>query len=465
MNDFEEDSEEFNSLIKNIEQKLKNKDSFYLDVEEIGEVVNYYLEKGMTKKALAVLKIGLNLHPISADIKLHLAQVYTAQGDYKNALRFVEESEEIEPHNLEVIILKAEIFSYQGDHDKSIEYYLEYIKKGGTEGLELIYNDLAWEYESKQDYESALKYLKLALEENPEEDTLLFEIAYFYEELGKQEECIAYYNKFLDENPYSYNGWYNLGIVYNEQKEFKKAVFAFDYATIIKEDFASAYFNKGNSHFNLDEFGEALECYYKTFEYEDNQAITFCYIGECYEKLENFSEAEKSFEIALSINEDLQEGLVGMAIIKDKRGYTIEAVPYIEKAIKLFPKSSSCWYVAGEVYNKLEWKEDSYQAYLNADKFNKEENNQIWLDLSNFIAENLSITEAIDYAEKHAEDIQVKYRLVAYYLLLGKGKKALSLLQECLAIDYEAHRELLEYHEEIMELPEFILMIQESKPD
>ncbi len=463
MNDFEENNEEFNSLIKSIELKLKNKDSFYLDVEEIGNVSSYYLEKGLTKKALAVLRIGLNLHPISAEIKLHLAQVYTAQGDYKKALEFAEATEEIDPNNLEVIILKAEIYSYEGSHDKSIEYYLDYFAKGGKEGLELIYNDLAWEFESLQDYDNALKYLKLALEENPEEDTLLFEIAYFYEELGKQEECIKYYNKFLDENPYSYNGWYNLGIVYNERKEFKKAVFAFDYATIIKEDFASAYFNKGNSHFNLNEYGQALECYYKTFEYEDNQAITFCYIGECYEKLENLAEAEKSFEIALSLNEDLQEALVGMAIIKDKQGYTAQSVPYIEKAIGLFPKSSSCWYVAGEVYNKLERQEEAYQAYLSADKHNKDNNSQIWLDLSNFIAENISITEAIEYSEKHSDDIKVKYRLVAYYLLLGKGKKALNLLEECLNIDYDSHRELLDYHEEIMELPEFILMIQEFK--
>ena len=83
------------------------------------------------------------------------------------------------------------------------------------------------------DYESALKYLKLALESNPKEDTLLFEIAYFYEELKKHDECIKFYNKFLDENPYSFNGWYNLGIVYNEQKNFKKAVHAFEYATLI----------------------------------------------------------------------------------------------------------------------------------------------------------------------------------------------------------------------------------------
>ena len=462
MSNFSDHNEEFKALIKSIEQKLNNKDSFYLDVEEISRVSHYYLEKGMMSKSLAILKIGLNLHPNSGDIKLHLAQVYTAQGEYKNALKFADETLELQPNNEEVLILKAEIFSYLGQHKKSISYYQQYLDSGAKDNLDLIYNDIAWEYESLEDYENALKYLKMALDFNPKEDTLLFEIAYFYEELGKKEECIDFYTRFLDKNPYSYNGWYNLGIVHNEIKEYKKAIFAFDYATVIKDDFASAYFNKGNAHFNLKEYGQALECYYRTFEHEENQAITFCYIGECYEKLGNFEEAEKSFEIALSINEEIQEALVGMAIIKDKKDKTIEAVPYIERANKLYPKNSSCWYIAGEVYSKLEWFEDAYFAYAKADEHDKEDNVQIKLDFSDFMAENLSIQEAIDYLKDYPQ-VECQYRLVAYHLLLGQHKKAIYLFEQCLSQDFDKHKDLLDYHEEITQLPEFISLIESFK--
>lgn len=459
MRDFDDNNEEFKSLIKNIELKLENKDSFYLDVEEISNVANYFLEKGAINKALVILKIGLNLHPISADIRLHLTQVYLAQGEYKTALQYAKKTLEIEPNNIEVLILKAEIFSYKGNHKKSIEFYLEYIDKNKGDNLDLIYNDIAWEYESLKDYENALKYLILALELNPKEDTLLFEIAYFYEELGKQEECIIFYNKFLDENPYSYNGWYNLGIVHNERKEYKKAVFSFEYATLIKEDFASAYFNKGNAHYNLKEYGQALECYYKTFEYEDNQAITFCYIGECYEKLENYLEAEKSFEIALTISENMQEALIGMAIIKDKLGKTIESVPFIEKANKLYSTNADCWYISGEVYNRLERYEDAYFSYSKADEFNTKDNIQISLDFSNFIAENLSLQEAADYLVKN-ENIKAQYRLVAYLQMLGQNKKAMNLFEKCLNTEFEIHKELLDYYPELMDLPEYISKIE-----
>lgn len=459
MHDFDANNEEFKSLIKNIELKLENKDSFYLDVEEIGNVANYYLEKGVINKALVILKIGLNLHPVSGDVRLHLAQVYLAQGEYKLSLKYANKTLEIDPNNIEVLILKAEIHSYQGNHEQSIELYKEYLDNNVKENLDLIYNDIAWEYESLKDYDNALRYLILALELNPEEDTLLFEIAYFYEELGKQEECITFYNKFLDENPYSYNGWYNLGIVYNERKEYKKAVFAFEYATLIKEDFASAHFNKGNAHYNLKEYGLALESYYKTFEHEDNQAITFCYIGECYEKLENFKEAEKSFEIALSISENIQEALIGMAIIKDKLGKTIESLPFIEKTNKLYPNNADCWYIAGEVFNKLERYEDAYFSYTKADEFNADKNIQINLDFSNFIAENLSLQEAIDYLKK-LDNIKAQFRLVAYLQMLGQTKAAINLLEKCLDQEYDGHKALLDYFPEMMDLPEFISLIE-----
>ncbi len=458
MDDFPEHNEEFKALIKSIELKINRKDSFYLDVEEITKVSSFYLEKGMVSKAMAILKIGHGLHPISVDIKLHIAQVYTAQGDYVNALDFADQTQELEPNNEEVIVLKAEIHSYLGEHQKAIDFYLDFLEKGTPEAVDLVYNDIAWEYESLMDYENALKYLKLALDKNPEEDTLLFEIAYFYEELNKQEECIEFYNLFLDKNPYSYNGWYNLGIVYNDIKKFKKAVFAFDYATIIKEDFVSAYFNKGNAHFNLKEYGDALECYYKTFEFEENQPITFCYIGECYEKLLNFKEAEKSYEIALSLNDDLQEALIGMAIVHDKQGRTLESLPYIEKAIRLFPKNSSCWYIAGEIYNKLERYDEAYLAYAKADEFDTDDNSQIQLDFSNFIAENLSLQEAVDYLQDR-ESMACQYRLVAYFIMLNEHKKAMRQFEQCLAVDYEGHKALFEYYEELNQLPEFINLL------
>lgn len=327
MQEFAESSEEFKSLISSIDKKLKNRDTFYLDVEDINLVVDYYIEKGFVHKAISVLKVGLSLHPNSTEIWMQMAQVYSINSEYEKALEWVGKVQNMDPHLNEIHLLKAEIFGFQHKHKKSIECYLNYMKNASKEDANLVYSDIAWEYESCNDFENALKYLKMALNTNPKEDTILFEIAYFYEMLEKPEASIDFYEKFIDENPYSYNAWYNLGNVYSDQKMYEQAVHAFDYASIIKEDFSSAFFNKGNVHFKLKQYQESLECYFKTFEFEDNQPITYCYIGECYEKLNNLNEAEKYYELALSLNENIVEGLIGITLIKDKKGESNTRLP------------------------------------------------------------------------------------------------------------------------------------------
>ena len=88
MQEFSESDEELKSLITSIDKKLKNKDSFYLDVEEINIVVDYYVEKGFVKKAISVLKVGLSLHPNSTEIWMQMSQVYCVNGEYATALKY-----------------------------------------------------------------------------------------------------------------------------------------------------------------------------------------------------------------------------------------------------------------------------------------------------------------------------------------------------------------------------------------
>ncbi len=57
--------------------------------------------------------------------------------------------------------------------------------------------------------------------------------------------------------------------IYSKLNRFQDAINAYEYATLIKEDFASAYFNMGNAYMNLEEFRKAGEYYLKTLNYEE----------------------------------------------------------------------------------------------------------------------------------------------------------------------------------------------------
>ena len=60
-------------------------------------------------------------------------------------------------------------------------------------------------------------------------------------------------------------------------------------AIAIKEDFSSAYFNKAHCFSQQDLHEKALECFKETLQFDVEDALSYYYIGECYEKLEKYS--------------------------------------------------------------------------------------------------------------------------------------------------------------------------------
>jgi tetratricopeptide (TPR) repeat protein len=53
--------------------------------------------------------------------------------------------------------------------------------------------------------------------------------------------------------------------------KFEEAIQAYDYALLIDDSFASAYFNLGNALMNTNQFEEALEAYQNTINCEGEQ--------------------------------------------------------------------------------------------------------------------------------------------------------------------------------------------------
>lgn len=458
----ENNNEEIKALIKKMEDMLKGRSSSYFDVDEFLAGSDYFLEQNKIKNAREILEIGRSQHPVSSELMVQFAQVLSMQEKYKEALDLIDEAEHIDPNNIELFLIKAEIYSGSDQHKKSIECLEHFIANTTDKDyLDIVYNDLAWEYETINDYANALKALKAALALDSTDDSLLFEIAFFYEALQKPEESIAYYTGYIDEHPYSYNAWYNLGNIYNDLQLYEKAVEAFDFAIVIKDDFSSAYFNKGNAYFKLEMYEQAIECYMDTFEYEENQAITYCYLGESYEKLKKLPEAEKSFVMALEIDPKIVDALIGLTIVRDLQKRTIEGLPYIEQATKLYPNHFESWYIKAEVNEKLEEYKEARECYKKAFELSPD-NEQLLLTYSNFLAEQDSVQDAIELIGE-TDSVILKYRLVAYLIMVGKKEEALSLFETCLDENYKEHKTFLAYHPKAVDMVDFMALVEKKK--
>ncbi len=75
--------DESNDIVKRYEQFLSGKATGYFDVEELENIVEYYLRHGRTKDCTKALELGLQLHPNNNALKTKRAKIYLATGDKK----------------------------------------------------------------------------------------------------------------------------------------------------------------------------------------------------------------------------------------------------------------------------------------------------------------------------------------------------------------------------------------------
>lgn len=455
---------DYTASLQKFELMLVNNDHYFFDVEELEDLIDHYLAHSDTANAEKVIDICLNQHPSSNILRLKEAQYYAAIHKPNKALNILSKLEQVEPFNGEIFYVKANILSQLRQHVQAIESYSKAIQltRDKIERTNLSIN-IAFEYENLGQYDKAIDLLKKILEENPANETVLYEIAFCYNLKDDAESSIDFFKIFIDENPYSYPAWYNLGIAYGKLELHEKAIDAYDFAIAIKENFSPAYFNKANCLAHLKRYSEAIKVYQETFLYEDANATTHYYMGECYEKLEAYEKAFTHYSKASELDHYYADAWAGMAIISDISGRTNAAIYYIEKAIHLETKNFEYQHMYGDILAKkgdYDKALDAYYLVVDLDETNED----IWVDIAEVLKEKEGIEQAIavlyEGLEKQPKNYLINNLLVAFLLENGNITEAIEHLVLILTHKKELVTELTDYYPEIVNYPEVIELIE-----
>jgi tetratricopeptide (TPR) repeat protein len=213
-------------------------------------------------------------------------------------------------------------------------------------------------------------------------------------------------------------------------------------------------------------FHEAINAYAETFLYEEPQGITYCYIGECFEKLEMPEEAYENFLRASEIEPDLAESWLGMGIAMSMLERHKEAIPLIERAIALEDTNPDYFYIFAEILEKSGRFEDAQEAFEKASQMDPD-NIELILDHSRFLAEQLGWHEGIKHLEQELvrlnANAELLFRLSAYLFQAGKKAESLRVLEEALAVDPEGYEKLFDYLPDLKSIPDFQNLIDQYK--
>ena len=148
-----------------------------------------------------------------------------------------------------------------------------------------------------------------------------------------------------------------------KQREYEKAIKAYDRVIEIDRDFADAYYNRGVAKVRLKEFREAIKDFDKAIELKPDDI--FCYLnrGVAKDQIKEFREAIEDFDKAIDLDPEYPYSYVNRGIAKAKLGEHKDAVEDFDKAIALKPDDSAFYSNRGIAKAKLEEHEDAVEDF------------------------------------------------------------------------------------------------------
>lgn len=427
-------NEDNNLPLTKFESMLKTNHVLFFDSEEFENIIHHYLSQGKVALAKKAIKLGLEQHPSSTNLKLFKVEVLIFENKLIPADNLLNALHELEPLNEEIYIQKANILSKQDNHSKAITALKKALEL--AEDASDIYSLIGMEYLFLDQFEDAKYFFMKCLETDLEDYSALYNIMYCFDFLEQHNEAIEYLNMYLDSNPYCEVAWHQLGKQYFMSKAFKKALAAFDFAIISDDRFLGAYLEKGKVLEQLKRYNEALECYMYTLQLDDPTSFALLRIGFCHEKLGQKDLAIQYYKKTVHEDPLLDKGWIAITKFYIKQKNYQKALYYIKKAINIDGDNVFYWKHYAKINHRLNLLEEAERGYKKALELGNYELDT-WLFRADILLKlgepEAAITNLLQAQEFYPENAEIEYRLSGLYDLTQEADKGIYHLKNALS--------------------------------
>jgi tetratricopeptide (TPR) repeat protein len=439
------------SLTK-FESMLKTNNIFFFDLVEFEEIIIHYLDAGKLSLAKKAVKLGLEQHPQSVDLKLLQVEIYIFENELDKASSLLRKLERIEPSNDEIFIQKATINSKTGKHkeaiinlEKALTFTDDKVDVWSLIGMEYLYLD---------NFEKARLSFEKCIEVDFEDYSALYNIVYCYDMEQKNAQAIVYLDNYININPYCEVAWHQLGRQYFILKMYNEALNSFDYAVLIDEFFIGGYLEKAKTLEELGRYQEAIDNYLITLELDDPTAFAYVRIGECNERIHKFDAAISYYKKAVHEDPLLDRAWILLAdLYYNDRNYQ-KASYYISKALKIDEHNALYWRKYAQIKLKLSFFEEAVVGFENCLDLS-DDALEIYIgltDVLSFLGEFEDAISVLLRAQKTYKNLaEIEYRLTGLFFALNKEKYGFHHLTAGMKLDYEYHIILKELYPTVFE--------------
>lgn len=454
--DYSGNNEDARESAERFERMLETDSVNYMSDEELEDIVEYYFTDNQPSKALKAIEIANKLYPFETFFYLRKAQVLIMLGKLKESLDIINTGLLFEPSDPELYIIKGEILDQLEDYAGAIENYKTALPM--AENPSEVYLNIAFSLQSLGKNKEAIGWLKRIVAGGIENEHILYEIAFCYELLDLDDDCIKFFEDYIENQPYSSVAWFNLGLASLRKLDFKKSLWALDYAVITDENYSTAWFTKGNCLMELERYPEALECYQKVIEIDGPEGMAYCNIANCYEELGNIAKARSFYKLAVKEDQELAEAWLGIGMTFKEQERYHDALFYVKRALREEPENTEFMLELADIYYHLDLIEEAELLYEKITGINPGMV-EAWLDWAHTQTECGEIDNAIKMLEdiypNNQDNVQIIYRLASYYFIKGETKTGALHLQKALNKDF-SERQLFFLHAPGLETSKFV---------
>ena len=248
------------------------------------------------------------------NLLLTKAQNAELSRDFQTATRLYKELLRNEPDNLEYLSTIGSIYVKSNEDEKALPYYQRIIELfphsvSAMNGIGAIYRRL-------KRYDESIEILQRALNEDKDVANVYYTLGFTYREMGLYDEAIECFENVIGENANDVLAYNHLGSIYSAKGNFQRAI---------------------------DIFKHGLQI-------DQNHPILNYNIAHCFESLEQYPDAIRSYETALKTKPVWTEAIHDFSNLLLTCNKTKEAQNIVQRSLRLYPNDSRMLCILGKVF-------------------------------------------------------------------------------------------------------------------
>ena len=248
------------------------------------------------------------------NLLLTKAQNAELSRDFQTATRLYKELLRNEPDNLEYLSTIGSIYVKSNEDEKALPYYQRIIELfphsvSAMNGIGAIYRRL-------KRYDESIEILQRALNENKDVANVYYTLGFTYREMGLYDEAIECFENVIDENANDVLAYNHLGSIYSAKGDFQRAI---------------------------DIFKHGLQI-------DQNHPILNYNIAHCFESLEQYPDAIRSYETALKTKPVWNDAIRDFSNLLLTCNKTKEAQNIVQRSLGLYPNDANMLCILGKIF-------------------------------------------------------------------------------------------------------------------